>query len=116
MVETLSINDYIIRGYALSHSHRSVALVNNVSSINKGTYTVTVGGSGSFLYKTNNNGENWSESVDLNQYLESGSEVTGVSTLSVYNNGIIAGTTNGNIFVEKLQGDVFVPLIQPKIV
>jgi len=115
MLSTLYIQDYTSRGYFLRHSHRSIALIDNVSSIIKDSSKIVVGGNGSFLYETSDNCASWKEMVDLNNYLEGGSEVTGVSTLSIYNGNIIAGTTNGNIFTENIQGDSIVPLIQPEI-
>ena len=45
------------------------------------------------------NGLTWSSLVNLNNHLEGSDEISGISAITLYNGSIVAGATNGNIFV-----------------
>jgi hypothetical protein len=67
--------------------------------IRKGTSTL-VAGSGSKIYETVNNGSTWVEYSDLDAHKEGSGPIEGISDRSLYNDNVVAGTTNGRIFVE----------------
>ena len=115
MIETLVINDYLNLGYPIRHSHRSVALLESISSIEKVNSNILVAGSSNRIYRSTNNGNIWSLLPDLNLYLEGDNEVNGVSTINTNGSSVLIGTTNGNIFSGKKYGLEIVPLEKPKV-
>jgi hypothetical protein len=114
-IEKLSIQEYNDIGLPVSHSHRVVALIENVLDIKNSEGEIFVAGSGSKIYKTTDSGASWSELVDLNSSTEDGYTVNGVSEIDVFSGQIIAGTMNGRIFSNKYKGTAIIPLAKPEI-
>lgn len=97
-VQPLLISDYLNNGYPSEHSHRILPLLSDVSVLLNNNDDIVAFGSSSYVYRSSNNGETWSEVVDLNDFIEGYEEVEGVSTAIINDNKFIVGTTNGNIF------------------
>ena len=112
-VETLTISDYLNNGYPAQHSHMVLPLIEDVSNLLNQDNRIIAMGSSSKLYNSYNNGSTWQEIVDLNNFLEGSSEISGVSTGILYNNKMIIGATNGNIFVQSDNSSQVVDLEKP---
>jgi hypothetical protein len=116
VVETVSVSDYIPLGYDAEHSHRSIPLIENISSIVNRNDEIVVGGSDNLVYNTTDSGNSWSETVDLNDHLEGGPEVDGVSSIDLRGDYLMVGATTGNIFVEgDLGKHITYPITPPKV-
>jgi len=115
-VETLLISDYLDRGYPSFHSHRSLPLISDVTGLIKNDSTIMASGSSSIIYQSQSNGNLWGAKVDLNNWLEgSSSDITGVGGAIYYGNRLIAGSTNGNMFIEGGDGTQIVPIVGPEV-
>jgi len=113
-VELLRISAYLDRGYPSAHAHRVLPIIQDVSSLILDTENIIAAGSGSSIYKSPDNGVTWDEMVDLNNFIESSAEVDGVSTMSLRDDKVIAGATNGSLFVEiEDNSATVVPLNKP---
>ena len=100
-VQVVTINDYLDVGYSADHSHRILSLVENVSALlTKENGDIVSMGSGSSLYNSSDNGLTWTELIDLDDFIENGEEVDGVSSATLSNNHLYVGATNGSIFAE----------------
>ena len=113
-IQILSVLSYIGNGYPLSHSHRSLSLIPDVWVL-LNNQNMLAAGSRSIIYSSNDYGNTWTDVVDLNQYLNGADEVEGISEIVTDDGNMIAGTTNGNIFVEKGNGSTVVRIIQPEV-
>ena len=72
-----------------------------------------VAGSGSEIYKSANNVDAWEKMVDLNLYNEDIVDISGIKTMCLYQNNLVVGTNNGNVFAQNYNGNVNIKLIQP---
>lgn len=98
--ESLSIQAYIDNGYSITHRHRIIPLLEEVSDAKReGTVNYCIGSS-SIIYKTEDYGVTWEEKIDLNDYREGSEKIEGLSSLDIDNGSLLVGTKNGNIFVE----------------
>ena len=113
-VMVVNVPDYVLRGYLPDHSHKVLSYLTDVSSLLiRGNEIISMG-SDSLLYHSNNNGVTWTELVDLNNYIEGGDEILGVSSGTLdSNNKIIAGSTDGFLFVESDGQNSIIKLQKP---
>jgi len=101
-IQLIGISAYLNNGYPFEHSHRTLPLIEDISSLLiKSNGDILAMGNSNKVYVSNNNGVSWSEYGDLNNYIENGDEVDGISVATLYNNKVLAGATNGFVFVEK---------------
>jgi photosystem II stability/assembly factor-like uncharacterized protein len=113
-VQPLFISEYLDNGYPASHSHRVLPLITDVvSTLLNQNNNITAFGSGSIIYKSSDNGQTWSELIDLNNFVEGNDEITGVSTAILSNDKLIVGATNGSLFVQTDSKNGIVSLISP---
>jgi hypothetical protein len=114
-VETISVEDYLNRGYPPQHSHRNTALIDVVSDIQKENGQIFAIGSTSFVYNSTSNGTVWKKQVDLNDFVEENLEIQGLVDLDFKSGQIVVGTTNGEIFSNGEEGVEILPLTQPSV-
>jgi hypothetical protein len=114
-VETISVSDYLNKGYPSQHSHRNIALINVISDMEKENNNIIVAGSSSFIYNSTNNGVSWSQIADLNEFVEENLEVSGIVNIESRSGQVVVGTTNGEIFSTGASDGEILPLSQPKI-
>lgn len=115
-VEPIAVSDYLDRGYPSSHSHRVLPLLENVADILIEDDDIIVAGSSPTIYRSSDNGNNWTRIADLNTFVENNSDIDAVSSLTLFNGLIIAGTINGEVFVEEESGGPILALEQPSVV
>jgi len=112
-VQSLKISSYLDNGYPSAHAHRSLPLISDVAVlINKGSLIIAAG-SDHIIYRSQDNGRTWEEETDLNRFTEGGEEIKGVSEVIFQDSQLIAGATNGSIFVEGGTGTQVVPIVHP---
>jgi hypothetical protein len=99
-VETVNIEVYLNNGYPSTHSHRVLPLIPDVAVLLNHDNSVLCFGSGSIIYKTSDNGVTWEDVVDLNDFIEGGTEVEGVSAAALNGDNLVTGATNGSLFAE----------------
>jgi hypothetical protein len=99
-VETINIEAYLDNGYSSSHSHRVLPLIPDVAVLLNDNNSVLSLGSGSIIYRTNDNGVTWDAMIDLNNFIEEGTEVEGVSAAVFNGDNLVTGATNGSLFAE----------------
>jgi hypothetical protein len=114
-VETISVEDYLDRGYPSQHTHRNIALIDVISDMEKEGDNIIVAGSSSFIYNSESDGRSWSQTVDLNDFVEGNLEIQGIVNLESVSDQIVAGTTSGEIFSTGAVGGIILPLDQPEI-
>ena len=114
-VENFVISAYLNNGYPSSHSHRVLPLIANVTTLINKNNRIIVAGSSSIMYRSDNNGRTWETEVDLNNWLEGSPEIEGVGDTIFYDNKLIAGSTDGNIFIEGGNGRTVVPIVAPEV-
>jgi len=112
-VEPLSISAYLDNGYSSQHSHRILPLIADVSVLLNQNDDITVFGSSSIIYKSSDNGLTWQEVVDLNDFLEGSPEISGISSAILYNDKLVVGATNGNLFAQTDTKDGIISLNSP---
>jgi len=101
----VTVQAYLDRGYPSEHSHRCLPYLTDVSVLLNRNNSIIAAGSDSIVYTGSTTGNSWTQLVDLNDYLEGDpEEIEGVSAGTIYNNNLVLGTTNGNIFVEGVSG------------
>jgi len=99
------VESYLNRGYPAEHAHRCLSYIADVSAILEKGSSLVAAGSGSILYESFDDGTNWNVAADLNDYREGDpEEIEGISSATVNSGNIIAGTTNGNVFVQGVNG------------
>jgi hypothetical protein len=98
-VEVITVPAYLEHGYPIEHSHRVLPLIADVSSLIGRNTEIIAAGSSSIIYGSLDNGTTWNNIADLNDFLEGSDEIDGVSALTLYNGSLVAGATNGNIFI-----------------
>jgi len=99
-VEDINIEAYLDNGYPSVHGHRVLPLIPDVAVLLNDNNSILSFGSGSIIYKTDDNGVTWNAVVDLNDFLESSFEVNGISAAVLNQGNIISGATNGSLFAE----------------
>jgi len=112
-VQNLLIESYLDNGYSSEHSHRVLPLISDISVLLNQDDDILALGSSSIIYGSNNNGETWTEIVDLNNYLEGTDEVDGVSSAILNHGDLVVGATNGNLFVQTETSGEIIPLNNP---
>ena len=115
-VELFNITSYLNNGYPSMHAHRVLALIADVSKILNRNGEIIVVGSSENIYSSSDNGRTWLQIADLNVFRDGDIPVTGISTASLDNTEILAGATNGRIFVQAISDGEVVRLIEPEVV
>lgn len=114
-IETVNVQDYVGKGYPSEHSHMTLPYILDISEIlTRSTGMVSLG-SDSKIYESSNNGTSWSEVADLNNFIEGGTRIDAISSATIRNEGIIAGTTDGSLFVEGEFDQYIVRLRKPNV-
>ena len=116
VIQTVLVSDYIPLGYEAEHSHRSIPYIENISSVISRNSEIVVGGSSNFVYNTVNSGNSWSETINLNDLLEGGTEVDGVSSIDLISTDLAIGATTGSVFIERRYAENGVVPITPPTV
>jgi len=114
-VETIQVEDYLIRGLPSQHTHRNTALIDVVSDMKKDQNNILVVGSSSFIYNSEDDGNTWENIADLNDFVEGNLEVNGIVRVESASGQTVAGTTGGEIFSTKKGSSEILPLIQPEV-
>lgn len=114
-VELLNIPEYLNLGYPSSHAHTVLALIPKVNQMLNRNNEIIVMGSDPRIYSSTNNGLTWTEIADLNNFTEGDVSVEGIFSGILRNDGIIAGATNGRVFVEGTANGDVVSLAAPEI-
>ena len=112
-VEPINIQAYLDNGYPSTHAHRVLPLIPDVAVLLNYDNSILSFGSGSIIYKTEDNGVTWTSFVDLNVFLEGGVEVDGISAATLNGDNIIAGATNGSLFAEVDEKGTIIRLEEP---
>ena len=99
-VQVLAISAYLDNGYSVEHSHQVFPLILDISVLLNRSNELILAGSSSKVYNSTNNGVSWNSIVDLNNSLEGGDPVEGVSSAAFQNNNMVVGSINGNVFVQ----------------
>jgi hypothetical protein len=115
-VEVQNIPVYTLTGYSPEHSHVITSYITDVSKILRIGTIMYVFGSGSKIYRSKDNGLTWDMMTDLNNFLENDIEVSSISTASLMGSRILAGASNGRIFVQSEADGSVVRLIQPEVI
>lgn len=115
VVDKLNIDDYIEKGYSISHSHRSISLINSVYCLEKNTNTIFISGSSDKIYKSKDNGNTW---VALPSFVLEDLETEGsygVTSMRILDATALVGTTNGYIYNGRASTGAIVKLEQPVV-
>ena len=112
-VEVINIEAYLDNGYPSNHSHRVLPLIPEVSTLLNSNNSILSFGSGSIIYRTIDNGVTWKPLVDLDDFIEGGSDVEFISTAALNGDDVVAGAANGSLFGEVSSKYEIVKLEEP---
>ncbi len=116
-IEFVDVSDYFEIGYPKSHSHQVYPFIKNVLSIIEGETDIFAAGESKKIYVSSDGAASWKQKIDLSKSDESLIENENNITVTkmIYDDGVIAGATNGHLYFQNHAPSGIEQLIYPKI-